>query len=58
MEGFTIEGGVGGVVVVGKYGCKICVGCSKTKLLICHKGGSSFMGGGGRWGVWGGGGVD
>ena len=53
MEGFTIEGGVGGVVVVGKYGCKICVGCSKTKLLICHKGGFIIYGiiyGGGRWG--------
>ena len=37
---------VGGVVV-GIFCCQIYIGCSETKLLICHKGGSSFMGGGG-----------
>ena len=49
------------VVVAGWVGvqfcCQILLGCCETKLLICHKGGSSFMGGGGRWGGWGGSGV-
>ena len=39
-----------------QFYCQISLGCCETKLLICHKGGLSFMGGGGRWGGWGGGG--
>ena len=39
-------GGVGGVVG-DIFCCQIYKGCSETKLLICHKGGSSFLGGGG-----------
>ena len=43
-----VVGGVGGVVVVvGIFCCQIYIGCFETKLLICHKKGSSFMGGGG-----------
>ena len=33
-----------GGVVVGIFCCQIHIGCSETKLLICHKGGF-FMGG-------------
>ena len=43
-------GGVEGGVVGDIFCCQIYIGCSETKLLICHKGGSSFMGWGGRWG--------
>ena len=35
-------------MVVGIFCCQIYIGCSETKLLICHKGGSSFMGRGSR----------
>ena len=35
--------GVVGGAMVGIFGCQIYIGCSETKLLICHKGGSSFM---------------
>ena len=52
-------GWLAGGVVVGKYGCKIFIGCSKTKLFICHKGGHHLwvgvvggMGGGGDWVGW------
>ena len=38
-----VVGGVGGVVV-GKFGCQIYLGCSKKKLLICHKGGFIIYG--------------
>ena len=49
-----VVGGVGGVVV-GIFCCQIYIGCSETKLLICHKGGFIIYG----WGWWwGGGGVD
>ena len=44
-----VVGGMGGVVV-GIFCCQIYICCWETKLLICHKGGSSFMGWGGRWG--------
>ena len=47
-----VVGGVGGVVV-GIFCCQIYIGCSETKLLICHKGGFIIYGiiyGGGRWG--------
>ena len=47
-----VVGGVGGVGV-GIFCCQIYIGCSKTKLLICHKGGFIIYGiiyGGGRWG--------
>ena len=36
--------------MVVQFCCNILVDCFKTKLLICHKGRSSFMSGGGRWG--------
>ena len=49
-----VVGGVGGVVV-GIFCCQIYIGCSETKLLICHKGGFIIYG----WGWWWGGrGVD
>ena len=38
-------------MVLGIFHCQIYIGCSETKLLICHKGGSSFMVGGGGGGV-------
>ena len=46
-------GGVEGGVVGDIFCCQICIGCSETKLLICHKGGFIIYGiiyGGGRWG--------
>ena len=36
--------------MVVQFCCNILIDCFKTKLLICHKGRSSFMSGGGRWG--------
>ena len=45
--------GVVGGAMVGIFGCQIYIGCSETKLLICHKGGFIIYGiiyGGGRWG--------
>ena len=49
-----VEGGMGGLVG-GIFFCQIYIGCSETKLLLCHKGGFIIYG----WGWWwGGSGVD
>ena len=49
-----VVGGVGGGVV-GIFCCQIYIGCSETKLLICHKGGFIIYGWGWQvgWVGWG-----